>query len=186
MKRKLELTGKQAQFVAEYLIDLNASDAALRAGYSKKTAWSTGHHLMHKPHVTAAIREALARRTARVEIKSDDVLRELMRVLGSDLSMAFNADGTIKPIHEIPEDTRRAIASIETDELFSGTGKDRVQVGVTRKIKFWSKDKAIENAMRHLGMLRDRVSVENPDGTPLVDGPALVQMARAIAAGGRA
>lgn len=152
-----KLTAKQNAFVAEYLVDLNGSAAAVRAGYAQQTADKISYQLLRKPLVAKAIDEALARRSARVEVYQDDVLRELMRVLTTDIGKAFDANGVLLPVQQIPEDVRRAIASIETDELFDGKGPERTQVGVTRKIKFWSKDNALALAMRHLGLLRDKV-----------------------------
>ena len=72
-----ELTGKQKRFVEEYLCDLNATQAAIRAGYSAKTAEWIGPQLLQKTHVAAAIQEAMNKRSVRTEITADRVLREV-------------------------------------------------------------------------------------------------------------
>lgn len=160
---------KQSRFVAEYLVDLNATQAAIRAGYSKRTAHSQGPRLLENVEVAAAVQAALKRRADRVEVKQDDVLRELLRIMNSDIADAFNADGSLKPIHEIPEETRRAISAVEVDELWGPRedGEGREQKGWTKKIKFWSKDSAIEKAMKHLGLLVDKIHHANASGEPL-------------------
>lgn len=78
------LTPKQQRFVDEYLVDLNATKAAERAGYSVKTAQEQSSRLLSKPHVQAAIAEAKARRAARVEVDQDAIVRELLNVFHAD------------------------------------------------------------------------------------------------------
>lgn len=73
-----QLTDKQKRFIEEYLIDLNATQAAIRAGYSKKTAMEQGHQLLQKTSVQNAIQLAQNKRSKRVEITQDDVINGLM------------------------------------------------------------------------------------------------------------
>lgn len=76
----MSLTPKQARFVEEYLIDLNATQAAIRAGYSKKTAGQIGDQNLKKLHISKSIQEAQAKRSERTEITQDRVLQELARI----------------------------------------------------------------------------------------------------------
>lgn len=170
--------------MARYLVDMNFTKAAA-ATHRTKNPDVIGPRVAARPRVRAAIDAALAARMERVEVKADDVLRELLRMGLSDPAMAFDERGALKSVHEIPVDLRRAISSIETDELFDGHGKDRAVVGVTRKIKFWPKDRALELLGKHLKLFVERHSLENPDGSPLVEGDALVRMAALVAAGAR-
>ena len=75
----------------------------------------------------------------------------------------WNENGTAKPIHEIDEDSRRAIAGFETAELFEGSGQDRALAGYIKKFKLVSKDRALELAGRHLKMFVDRVEISDAD-----------------------
>src|SRR5271166_2896559 len=75
-----KLTPKQARFVQEYLIDLNAAQAAIRAGYSAKTARVIGHENLTKPEIAAAIEKAKAKRAERTELTSDMVVDELRKI----------------------------------------------------------------------------------------------------------
>ncbi|MFG0381089.1 terminase small subunit [Pseudomonas sp. zbq_18] len=81
---EVELTPLQARFVDEYLTDLNATQAAIRAGYSEKTAAEIGYENLRKPQIVAAIAEARARQQERTEITADRVLREAWHQLTAD------------------------------------------------------------------------------------------------------
>ncbi len=74
----MSLTPKQQLFVAEYLVDLNATQAAVRAGYSKKTAYSVGHENLKKPEVAAAIQEAMQARSERIKADQDWIVERLV------------------------------------------------------------------------------------------------------------
>lgn len=76
----MALTAKQAAFVQEYLVDLNATQAAIRAGYSKRTAEKIGSENLQKPEIKDAIREAMDRREKRSNITQDFVLAELYKI----------------------------------------------------------------------------------------------------------
>lgn len=155
------MTGKQSRFVAEYLVDLNGKQAAIRAGYAPKTAEVAASKLLSKGKVAQAIAEAMKRRQERVEVKQDDVLRELLRIARTDIGEAFNTDGTLKPLHEMPEDVRRAIASIEVETLHvKGEADDGpFDRGTARvaKIRFWDKTRGLEMLGRHLKLFTDKV-----------------------------
>ena len=87
-----KLTAKQAQFVKEYLVDLNAAQAAHRAGYSPKTAKQTGSENLAKPAIAKAIAEALEARSKRVEFTADDVLRKLASIANEEHDDALAKD----------------------------------------------------------------------------------------------
>lgn len=153
------LTPKQQRFVAEYPIDLNATQAAVRAGYSPRTANKIGAQLLAKPLVAKALQEALEARAARVQVKADDVLRELLRIATVDVREAFDDDGNLKAVKDLPEDVARAIAGIDVDELWQGRGEEREQIGVTRKVRFWDKPRALELLGKHLKLFVEKVEV---------------------------
>jgi phage terminase small subunit len=89
------------------------------------------------------------------------ILSELMRLAIVDIGEAFDAAGNLKPIHEIPEDVRRAMAGVDVSEIYSGTGGDREMIGVLKKVKFWDKLRALEVLAKHLGLLVERVKLED-------------------------
>lgn len=148
------LTPKQNAFVAQYLVDLNATQAAIRVGYSEKTAESQGARLLTNAKVAQAVSEAMARRAERVEVKQDDVLRVLLRHLNFDPATVYGEAGGLLAVRDMPVEARLAVQSLEWGEHGP-------------KIKFWSKDKALELGMRHLGLLRDKTELTGADGGPL-------------------
>jgi phage terminase small subunit len=151
----LALRPKQAAFVAEYLIDLNATQAAIRAGYSGATAGSIGGELLQKPEIQDAIREAMQKRAERTEITQDRVLKELGRLAFLDIRKAFNSDGSLKPIHELDDETAAAIAGLEVSEIMAGENS----IGSLKKIRLSDKKGALELIGRHLKMWNDKLDI---------------------------
>lgn len=156
------LTPRQAAFVREYLVDLNGTQAATRAGYSPKTAEEQAVRLLGNVRVSAAISKAMHRRAERVEVKADEVLRELLRLALADVGEAFQADGRLKPIHEMPSDMRRAISGVEAVETEDG--------GTLRKVRFWDKTRALEMLGRHLALFTDKLEHSGKDVIVTING----------------
>ena len=144
------MTKKQKLFCDEYLIDLNATQAAIRAGYSPETAKAIGCENLTKPDLRAYIDRAMAERSRRTGVNADRVVQELAKI-------AFvNAPDVIDPetatIREdaLAEDTA-AIQSVKVKTF----GED----GLEREIKMADKLKALELLGKHLGMFKDKVEV---------------------------
>jgi len=91
------MTPKQERFVEEYLVDLNATQAAIRAGYSEQTARVIGHENLTKPDIQKAITAAREKQQRRVEITADRVLEEYAKIAFFDPRKLFTAGGGIKP-----------------------------------------------------------------------------------------
>lgn len=157
-----KLNPKQTRFVAEYLVDLNAAQAAIRAGYSQKTARHIGNRLLTNVHVAEAVRAGQMAREKRTHITQDRVLQELARLAFFDIRQLYHADGRLKAPHELDDDTAAAVAQLESIEEYAGRGEDREAIGTTKKAKTFSKDAALTLAMRHLGMLNDKLTIQRP------------------------
>jgi len=164
---KGSLPPRQRRFVQEYLVDLNATQAAIRAGYSAKTADVAGPRLLGNVRIAQAVAEGQAKVGARLEITAERVLKELARLAFLDIGTAFESDGRMKALADIPEDTRRAIAGLEIEEMFDGRGEERVLAGQLRKVKLADKTRTLELLGRHLGMFRDKVELSGPNGGPI-------------------
>lgn len=160
----MKLSLKQKRFVEEYLVDLNATQAAIRAGYSKRTADKIGSENLAKPEINAAIQHAMEERARRTQITADRVIAEMARVAFLDIGKAFNDDGSLKPIHEIDEDTRRAIAGLEVTTLTA----EGAPIGHLSKIKLVDKLRALELLGKHLGMFNDKLTIAGDKENPLV------------------
>lgn len=149
------LTAKQRQFCLEYLVDMNATKAAERAGYSKRTAKYIGHENLQRPAVQALLRELQAEREERTKVDADRVLLELARIAFLDPG-ELKRDGAWLPLEEMPEEVRRAVAGFKIGEA-----------GELRDLRFSDKLGALKLFMQHMGMLRERVEVSGPNGGPV-------------------
>lgn len=156
-----DLTPKQKRFVEEYIVDLNATRAAIAAGYSESSAKQIASENLSKPDVQEAIQAAMEARSKRVEITADTVLKRLDQVGGIDIGKLFDDKGRFLHIHDIPEEIRCAIASIKVYEEYEGSGQDKFATGVVREIKFWDKIKANEliGKSTNLGMFTDNIKL---------------------------
>ena len=146
------LTPKQQRFVEEYLIDLNATQSAIRAGYSEKTAYSVGHENLKKPEIQKAIEEAQSKRTEQTQIDSAYVLKRLVEIDQMDVLGIMDDDGNIKPLRDWPKIWRQYISNIETISMDDDEGW-------LKKIKWPDKVKNLELLGRHVsvGAFKDKV-----------------------------
>ena len=103
------LTPKQERFVAEYLLDLNATQAAIRAGYSKRSATMQGARLLRKDNVARAVAEATKRVTQRAELSAVKVLEEIGHVAFCDVRAFFDAKGNLKRISKLNAEESAAL-----------------------------------------------------------------------------
>lgn len=158
------LPPRQQRFVAEYLLDLNATQACIRAGYSAKTADVQGPRLLGNVRVAAAISKAQEKRLARMEVQQDEVLRELLRIGTSDIRKLYDENGRMRPIHELPDEIALALSGVEVlREKTTVRGTDILETTVeesVRKIRLWDKPRALELLAKHLGLLKDTVRFE--------------------------
>ncbi|MGI6225754.1 MAG: terminase small subunit [Peptococcales bacterium] len=162
----VELSPKQKRFVHEYLIDLNATQAAIRAGYSERTAKSIGQRLLTYVDVQAAIQEAMKKREKRTEITQDKVLKELAKLAFADIKdfLSFRTEKTIvdhdKETGEPIIDYAHVVELKDSDQV-DGSLISEVQLkNGELKFKLHDKVKALEMCGRHLGMFKDKAEVE--------------------------
>lgn len=165
----MALTAKQARFVEEYLIDLNATQAAIRAGYSAKTAGQQGERLLKNVEVAAAVAEAQQARSARTEITQDAVLRELAKIGFANMQDYMRAGPDGDPyldFSDLTRDQAAALAEVTVEDFKDGRGEDARDV---RRVKFKLADKraALVDIGKHLGMFKDRVEHSGPGGGPI-------------------
>lgn len=162
-KKERGLTPKQQRFVEEYLVDLNATQAAIRAGYSRKTARKIGSENLSKPDIQAALTAAMEGRSKRCEFDADRVLLELKRIATFDLREAASwshKDGVVfKASDKLDADTAAAISEVVCIE----TAREEVDeeggdVIIKRRlsVKQHSKMKALELAAKYFGMLIEK------------------------------
>lgn len=144
-----KLTAKQEMFCREYLIDLNATQAAIRAGYSKNTASETGYENLRKPQLAEHIAKLKAHRSETVKIDSDYVLRRLSEIDQLDILDILNDDlSDFKPVSEWPKSWRISITAFDISVLAS-RGQDNIETTV-KKIKWPDKTRNLELIGKHV------------------------------------
>lgn len=154
---KRELTPKQKCFVAEYLKDLNATQAADRAGYKAKRLDQCGFELLRKPEIAEAIEAEMEKRRERTEIDADYVLKRLVEIDKMDVLDIMTDDMALKPVSQWPNVWRQYLSGFDLAEMFEGRGDEREMVGILKKIKWPDKTKNLELLGRHFGMFKDKV-----------------------------
>ena len=149
--RKPELNAKQKRFCQEYVIDLNATQAAIRAKYSKKTAGQIGEQLLKKLEIQKFINKLKKEREERTEITGDMVVKELAKIGFANIQDFIGDGNSINDISGIDKHKAAAIGSIETTTTIRGRDDDKY-TETTTKIKIWDKTKALEQLGRHTGI----------------------------------
>lgn len=144
------MTKKQKRFIEEYLIDLNATQAAIRAGYSPDTAKAIGCENLTKPDICAHIDRAMAERSKRTGVNTDRVVQELAKIAFVNATEVIDPKTATVREDALPEDTA-AIQSVKVKTF----GED----GLEREIKMADKLKALEMLGRHLGMFKDKLEL---------------------------
>lgn len=160
----MALTDKQEIFCREYLIDLNATQAAIRAGYSEKTANRIASENLSKPDIQLRISELLKKRSDRLQIDADYVLNRLVEIDQMDVLDILHDDGGIKPIHEWPKVWRTSLSGMDLAEMFESKDGERDLVGVMKKIKWPDKVKNIELLGKHVKVQAFKDKVEHSGG----------------------
>jgi len=151
-----KLTDKQEQFCQEYLIDFNATRAAIRAGYSEKTAKDIACENLAKPYLKERITKLKQERIIRTQITQDRVLQEYASLAYFDIRKLFNDDCSLKKLSELDDETAAAIIGMEIDEIGLG---DTV-IGTTKKVKIADKKGSLDSLARHLGMFDDKLNLK--------------------------
>lgn len=144
------LRPKHRRFAEEYVIDLNGSRAAIRAGYATKSARIQASELLAKPNIAAAVKELLDRKMGTVGLTGERVLKEIERLCFFDPRKLFAADGTPVLLTELSDDAAAAIAGLEVLEEYEGQGVDRKLIGYTKKYRLHSKVEALGMAAKYL------------------------------------
>ena len=158
-----KLTAKQQRFVEEYLVDLNATQAAIRAGYSTNTAGSIGDENLKKPEIKSAIDKALAERSKRTGINADRIIQELAKIAFLNPTDVINMDEATIRGDANREDTA-AIASVKVKRIPTEDGDI-----TEREVKTYDKIKALELLGKHIGMFKDKVELSGALGVQIVD-----------------
>jgi len=158
-----KFTPKEQRFIEEYLVDLNATQAAIRAGYSKNAAGNIGCENLMKPHIAAAIVEEKKKRSERTRITQDMVLEEYAKIGFANIDdyMSWNHSGNeLKDSNDLTREQKAAVS--EVVYKFSSEGGEV-------KVKLHDKKGALDSMMRHLGGFNDKLEITETPRSRLID-----------------
>ena len=154
-----KLTTKQRRFVEEYLVDGNASQAAVRAGYSERTARQQGYRLLTKVYIAVAIAAAQEERSKRTEVTADRVVEELARIAFADIRNLFVWDeeqAAYVPSQDLSDDAAAGVSSVKAKTThYNGKNGDGDRTEILVELKTYDKLKALELLAKHLGLFQE-------------------------------
>jgi phage terminase small subunit len=157
------LTKKQKRFCSEYLIDLNATQAAIRAGYSKNSANEQAARMLAKASVQEYVSALMKKREIRTEITQDMVLKEYAKLAFLDPRKFYDDNGNLKNIVDLDADVAATLSGIDVVE----SKAEGLELQITKKIKFVDKKGALDSIARHLGMFNDKLQHTGQNGGPI-------------------
>ncbi len=152
------MTPKQRRFVEEYLCDLNATQAAIRAGYSVRTARKIGHENLTKPDIAAAVQEARIGLSKRVEITQERVMQEYARIAFADIRDLFEWDedrAAYVPSKDLTADQAAAISAVEAETRHFHT-EAGTETTIKLKLKTYDKKGALDSIAKIMGFMSER------------------------------
>jgi phage terminase small subunit len=167
------LTVRQEAFVREYLIDLNATQAAIRAGFSANGANVTASQLLAKPNIRKQVDIAKAQRVSRVGMTADSVLHEMSILANSSLDWFYVDDeGQVKTTDAAPKGAMGAVQSIKKKTTIKVSrnkeaGEDDITKTYDVEIKLWDKPNPLKLMGKHVGIFPDKVEVTGKNGAPI-------------------
>lgn len=164
-KTPRKLTGKQELFCKEYIISKNATQAAIKAGYSPKTSHVMGPENLEKPKIKKRLAELLKPINDQLDFGAQEVLSELKKLATSNLLDFFDNNGFLKPLSEITRDQMACVSAVDMELFTPKEPGERLHISQAKKLKFWNKLKALELYGSHLSLFKDDLldADEEPD-----------------------
>lgn len=174
------LTEKQARFVAEYLVDLNATEAAKRAGYSEKTAYSIGFENLRKPEIQEEIQQAMENRAKRTMVTQDRVIQELARVAfanGTDFARVVSSEQPVSVVDDEGnlQNVMRKVQRVELIDTYQLNQEKRAAIAGIKEgkhgieVSSYDKVKALELLGKHLGLFDGKAAQAPNERNNLLD-----------------
>ena len=161
VKHREVMNWRQIAFIDEYLVDLNGTKAAIRAGYKPIGAAVQASRMLRLPYIAAEIRKRKDQQMRRVEISQERTIQEIAFGCFWDPADLFHRDGSLKQIRDMDFNTRRCIAGFEVVELYEGEGEQKHAFGRLNKIKLVDRRDYLELLGRHQGLFKDELMVKH-------------------------
>lgn len=160
-----KMTPKQQRFVEEYRLDMNATQAAIRAGYSEKTAQEQGSRLLSNVMIATAIKEAEEQHLTLLGVRNLTILSELATIGYSDIRhYRIDDDGYVQLQETAPDYAMRAVSGFKRKVFIRTVGEEEHRT-VETDIRLWNKNNAIELLAKHRGLLIEKIAHTDPTGT---------------------
>nr|WP_308808991.1 terminase small subunit [Providencia sp. PROV024] len=155
----MALNDKQEMFCREYLIDLNATQAAIRAGYSEKTANAQSSRLLVNVNIQNRIKELKSNRNERIEVDADYVLKRLVEIDQMDVLDILRDDGKLKPVSEWPKTWRTTLSGFDISTTIRDYDESTEET-ILKKIKWPDKVKSLELLGKHIKVQAFKEQIE--------------------------
>ena len=159
-KGDMALKAKQAMFILQYMVDKNAAQAAIRAGYTKATAGQ----LMADPEIKKEIARLIDGQKQKLIMQADEVLEALTKIARSDVRQLYTDDNTLKAIPSISDDVAFSISEVSTKEIVDKNGNLK---GYNRSVKMHSKTQALDLIGKHYKLFTEKHEHTGADGKPI-------------------
>jgi phage terminase small subunit len=156
----MALKAKQAMFILQYMVDKNAAQAAIRAGYTKATAGQ----LMADPEIKKEIARLIDGQKQKLIMQADEVLEALTKIARSDVRQLYTDDNTLKAIPSISDDVAFSISEVSTKEIVDKNGNLK---GYNRSVKMHSKTQALDLIGKHYKLFTEKHEHTGADGKPI-------------------
>jgi phage terminase small subunit len=168
-RKEKKPTAKERRFIEEYLVDLNGTQAAIRAGYSAKSAASIASENLRKPHIAVAIMKDMQARSERTRIDADWLLTRLAEEAQADIAELYDeATGNLKPVSAWPKIFRTGlIAGVDMELVTIGKGKKKKVITLITEFKLSDRVKRLELIGRHVGVGAFKDKTEHSVDEPL-------------------
>jgi len=169
MEGEKELSVQQEQFCQYYVLFNNGAKAARSAGYSDQTAKEMAYELLTRPHIQKRVAELRKAQQGEFNQMKEQMIQELSRIAYGTLVPLYDENGNLLPVKEWDDDSAAIVSSIESEELFEGTGKDRTFIGYKKKVKQWDKLKAHDQLAKILGFYApEKIAPTDLDGNAIL------------------
>lgn len=176
------LTLKQETFCRKYVELLNAAESFRQsypvAKWTSNSIYVASCRLMANAKIRLRIAQLVEQGARAASVTPEKIISEYAKIAFLDPRRVFDEKGYLKPIADLDDETAAAIAGIDHEDIYEGSGQDRVQVGVLKKIKLSDKRAALADLAKCMGMFIDRSEISGPGG-----GPIEVEIAARLAAG---
>lgn len=146
-----DLIDKHERFCQEYMIDFNGTQAAIRAGYSPDTATVQASQILTLLNVQTRLSELKKEAAEQFGVSKQQLINELKKIAFFDIRKIYSDDNSLLDVKDFDDDSAGAVAGIDVDELFEMQGRERINIGQTKKVKLHSKIAAIERVSKMLG-----------------------------------